>query len=86
MKEEIKTPPPADQQLADATFWVVIQLLQMLHERGILPLQDVVSRLEAHHYSSVAGHEFGANPYLQKTIDSLQRIADAYAQSKKPPI
>ena len=68
----------------EATHAVLLTALQLLQERGILPMQDVVSRLEAQEYSYVAGHDHEANPVLQVLIDQLQQIATAYQLKDKP--
>ena len=54
--------------------------LKLLHERGILPAGDVSAAAQAHHYSSVAGLEFEANPYLQVYVDQLLLIANVGKQ------
>ncbi len=65
---------------AEAVSEALIVVLQLLQERGILPLQDVVSRLESQHYSFVAGIDHEANPALQVLTDQLQQLAARYGK------
>ena len=69
---------------SEATHAVLLTTLRLLHERGILPLQDVASGLESQAYANVAALDHEANPVLREFVDQLQQLADAYPPRGKP--
>lgn len=59
----------------DAQQRIILQLVGLLHARGILLAQELVSALESSDYSAVAAYDLEPNPFLQAMIQSLGKIA-----------
>jgi hypothetical protein len=65
------------EQRLDAMERIVFQALTVLHDRGTLPLQELIPQLESSDYALVTGYEMQPNPVLQEMICALVKIANA---------